>query len=432
MGQDGAWSPDGKRLAYANGSDLFLAESDGTEPHKLVSVTGSVLTPVWSPDGSELRLTVQDLKTGANSLWKVSAEGANLRPLLPGWHNPPNECCGKWTADGRYFVFQSQGQIWALPEKRDLLQRALGKSFQLTSSPMALAWPLPGRDGKKLFVVGQTLRVELLRWDSKSGQFVPFLSGISAQDVSFSKDRQWVAYVSYPEGMLWRSKPDGSERLQLSYPPLYATLPSWSPDGKRIVFSNWNLPARRPGRAYLVSADGGSPRELMSGDAGPHWDPNWSPDGSKIVFSGDPSVATAIRVVDLKTHQVSTLPGSEGLFSPRWSPDGRYIAAMPADSQSVVLFDFKAQRWSKLAKGNAGYPSWSKDGQYVYFLRYLNDPAVLRVRISDRKVEQVVDLKNFRTGGYFGFWLGVAPDDSPLLLRDTGSQEIYALDWEAP
>jgi Tol biopolymer transport system component len=367
VGQDGAWSPDGKRLAYANGSDLFLAESDGTEPHKLVSVTGSVLTPVWSPDGSELRFTVQDLKTGANSLWGVSAGGSNLRPVLPGWHNPPNECCAKWTTDGRYFVFQSQGQVWALAEKRGLLRKATSKPFQLTSSPMALAWPLPSRDGKKLFVVGQTLRVELVRWDSKSGQFVPFLSGISAQDVSFSKDGQWVAYVSYPEGMLWRSKPDGGERLQLSYPPLSAMLPSWSPDGKQIVFSNWNWSARRPGRAYLVSAKGGSPRELMSGDAGPHWDPNWSPDGSKIVFSGDPTVASAIHVVDLKTHQVSTLPGSEGLFSPRWSPDGRYIAAMPADSQSVVLFDFNAQRWSELAKGNAGFPSWSKDGQMFTF-----------------------------------------------------------------
>ena len=150
------------------------------------------------------------------------------------------------------------------------------------------------------------------------------------------------------------------------------------------------------------------------------------------MFSGNPTVSTAIHVVDLKTHQVSTLPGSEGLFSPRWSPDGRYIAALPANSQSVVLFDFETQHWSELAKVSAGWPNWSKDGQHIYFLRYQNDPAVLRVGISDRKVEQVVDLKNFRMAGYFGFWLGLAPDDSPLLLRDTGTQEIYALDWEAP
>ena len=105
---------------------------------------------------------------------------------------------------------------------------------------------------------------------------------------------------------------------------------------------------------------------------------------------------------------------------------------MPADSLSIVLYDFETQHWSELAKANAGYPSWSRDGQYVYFLSAPNAPAVLRVRIGDRKLEQVVDLKSIRMAGYFDFWLGLAADDSPLLLRDTGTQEIYALDWEAP
>ena len=105
---------------------------------------------------------------------------------------------------------------------------------------------------------------------------------------------------------------------------------------------------------------------------------------------------SALRVLELKTHQVSTVPGSKGLFSPRWSPDGRYIVAMPADSLSLFLFDFQTQKWSELAKARAAFPNWSRDGQYVYFLRWLDKPAVLRVRISDRKVEQVFDLTNLR------------------------------------
>jgi Tol biopolymer transport system component/tRNA A-37 threonylcarbamoyl transferase component Bud32 len=431
VGQGGAWSPDDKRLVYANGSDLFLATSNGAEPHKLVSLTGWALAPVWSQDGSELRFSVKDLMTGATSLWEVSADGRNLHPLLPGWHNPPDECCGKWTADGNYFVFQSQGQIWVLPEKGGLLRKPSSKPFQLTSGPIALSSPLPSKDGKKLFALGQTMRGELVRWDSRSAQLVPFLSAISVRDVTVSKDGQWVAYVSYPENTLWRSKTDRSERLQLSYPPLEVMFPQWSPDSKQIVF--YALSAGKPPKAFLVSADGGTPQELMPGNAETQLDANWSPDGSKIVFSGNPPGTTAVLMLDLKTHQVSKLPGSEGLWSPRWSPDGRYIVAMPANTLSVVLFDFETQHWSELANANcAAYPSWSKDGQYVYFLRTPNDPAVLRVRISDRKVDRVVDLKNFRMAGYFGLWLGLAPDDSPLLLRDAGSQEIYALDWEAP
>ena len=108
------------------------------------------------------------------------------------------------------------------------------------------------------------------------------------------------------------------------------------------------------------------------------------------------------------------------------------LPAMPSDSRSLTLFDFKTQKWSVLARANAGYPCWSRDGQYVYFLQMPPDPGVLRVGIRDRKVEQVASLKGFQTTGYFGDWLGIAPDDSPLLLKDTGTQEIVSLDWQAP
>ena len=79
-----------------------------------------------------------------------------------------------------------------------------------------------------------------------------------------------------------------------------------------------------------------------------------------------------------------------------------------------------------------GFPNWSKNSDYVYFLHGENQPSVMRVRLRDRKVESVADLKNFRLTGYYGAWLGMAPDDSPILLRDTGTQEVYALDWQVP
>jgi eukaryotic-like serine/threonine-protein kinase len=69
-----------------------------------------------------------------------------------------------------------------------------------------------------------------VRYDPESKQFVPYLSGISAEGVSFSKDGQWVAYTSYPEGTLWPSKVDGSDRLQLTSAPMQAFLPRWSPE----------------------------------------------------------------------------------------------------------------------------------------------------------------------------------------------------------
>jgi eukaryotic-like serine/threonine-protein kinase len=431
VGQDAAWSPDGKLLAYADGSDMFLARNDGTESRKLVSASGRAFYLAWSPSGNKLRFTAIDDKTRGNSLWEVSAQGTNLHALFPGWHSPSDECCGKWTADGKYFIFQSQGQIWALSEAEGFLRQWRSKPIQLTSSPLSLFTPIPSKDGKKLFVAGRGYRGELERGEARSGRFTPFLSGISVEDVVFSNDGQSVAYVTYPEGILWRSKLDGSDKVQLSSPPLFAALPRWSPDGKQVAFYNYSV--GKPGRIYLVSADGDSPRQMLPEDIEPKQDPDWSPHGDRIIFGSVPAdPKSALRVLELKTNQVSTVPGSKGLFSPRWSPDGRYIVAMPADSLSLFLFDFQTQKWSELAKARAAFPNWSRDGQYVYFLRWLDNPAVLRVRISDHKVEQVFDLTNLSTIGNIGPWLGLAPDDSPLLLRDIGTQDVYALDWEEP
>jgi Tol biopolymer transport system component len=431
VAQAAAWSPDGQRIVYADGNDIFLANVDGSEAHKLVSAPDGAFDLAWSPDGTVIRFTVRPFEGPQASLWQVSISGGDLHPLLPAWHTPHDECCGRWTADGKYFVFQSQGNIWALAAKGNWFGKADIQPTQVTSGPMTFVSPLPSKDGKKLFVVGALAHGELSRYDSQSAGFVPFLSGISADSVTYSRDGQWVAYASYPEGTLWTSKLDGSQRLQISYPPLWAEEPCWSPDSKQIAFNAFSNGQKA--KLYTVSSDGGTPRELLPGDSqGDQFDPCWSPDGTRIVLgSGYSNPNATIRILDLRTHQVSTLPGSKGLFAPRWSPDGRSIAAMPIDSNSLMLFDLAAQRWEEIAKITAAFPLWSKTGEYIYFLHQQDQMSVMRVRIRDRKLERVADLKNFRQTGNYGYWLGLALDDSPLLLRDIGTQEIYALDWQA-
>jgi eukaryotic-like serine/threonine-protein kinase len=426
--QAAAWSPDGLRMVYADGSGLFLANSDGNES-QLASLPGLVFDPAWSPDGATIRFRVGGEFTTQGSLWEISVNGKNLHPLLPGWHNPASECCGRWTADGKYFVFQSRGNIWGMGENRSWFGKVNSQPVQLTSGPMSFFSPLPSKDGKKLFAVGALSRGELTRYDVKSGAFVPFLSGISAESVRFSKDGQWVAYVSFPEGTLWKSKADGSQRMQLSFPPLIALLPGWSPDGKQLVF--YGLLPGKDAKMFIVSADGGTPRELLPEDPEKKYDADWSPDGTRIIFGNGPTLPTSsIRILDVNTQQLSTVPSSAGLYSPRWSPDDRYIAAMNFDSRSLMLFDFQTQKWEEIAKITLGFPNWSRKGDYIYFLHEANEPSVMRVRIRDRKMERVADLKAFRQGGFYSVWLGMAFDDSPLLLRDTGTQEIYALDWQ--
>ena len=438
------WSPDGKMLAYCYWNDLFLARSDGTEAHKLVTLRGLPYDPQFSPDETKLRFSTSDPKSGDRSLWEISTQGTNLHPLVPGLHTPADEEHGKWTPDGKYFVFESKGQIWVLPEKTGFFRRSIGTPVRLTDSPLNLGSPLPSKDGRKLFVVGHRLLGELVRHDAKSGEFLPFLSGISAEFVTFSKDGQWVAYVTYPDGVLWRSKVDGSERQPLSNGGMYARLPRWSPDGKQIVFYGWDLEGKlqidqrngvsgQPYKVYAVSRNGGVPEQLIPNDPDPQSDPNWAPDGSKIVFAGRVNTdSSVIRVLDVASHQISILPESQGYFSPRWSPDGRYVAALSAKTDGIFLFDLRTRKWSELTESSAGFPNWSADGKYLYFLGRVPNRAVLRVGILDRRVELVADLDNLPTTGYWSTSFTLTPDDSPLLLRNLGTQDVYALDWEAP
>src|SRR5260370_3353401 len=258
--------------------------------------------------------------THPGSLCQVSANGSAPHRLLTAWHTPPNECCGQWTPDGKYFVFQSEANIWARAEKGNLLGKADTQPVQLTSGPMSFFSPLFSKDGKKLFVVGALSRGELARYDTKSAAFVPFLSGISADSVSFSRDGQWVTYVSFPEGTLWRSKSDGSQRIQLTYPPLSVRLPSWSPDGQQIVFYAFSSGPEKP-KLYTVSADGGTPRELIPETSPEERDATCSSNGSRISFGSGPSDPTsAIRILNVSTNQISPLPDSQRYFFTRCSP----------------------------------------------------------------------------------------------------------------
>ena len=445
VGHAGNWSPDGRKIVWANGPDLYVSNSDGTGSRRLLSAKpdDTIWRPTWSPDGRRLRF----YEPGGKGFWEVSADGTGLRPFLPSWNEA---CCGFWTPDGKYFVFASSRRgltsldLWAIREDAGLFPKVNREPVQLTAGPADLGvGSVLSRDGKKIFTFGQEPRGEALRYDARSQQFLPYLGGISVEWPTFSKDGQWVAYTRYPQGDLWRSKVDGSQQLQLTFSPLKAFRPRWSPDAKRIAFDGATETAggTEASHIYVVPADGGSGPQQLAPAGTDSADATWSPDGNSLMF-GRCSRNCAIHIMDLRTQQVSAVPGSEGSFSPRWSPDGRYIAAIPAaaaDANGVtprlVLFDFTTEKWMDLAKMNdVGWPNWSGDGKSVYFEDGGSAPAIFRVRISDRKLERVVSLKEMRQTGTFGSQggLSLTPDDSPLILRDTGVEEIYALDWEAP
>ena len=440
-GGAGQWSPDGRQLVFTKGEDVYLAKSDGTDVRKLFTLANGAGNPQFSPDSTRIRFHVWKEKDFSNSIWEIRTDGTNLHPLLPGWRrNPPSECCGVWSSDARYFLFLNDnpvlggGNIWALQESNSAFRKYPSRLFQLTTGPMlfgAMTW---SPDGKKLFAQGFQKRGELIRYDAQRRGFVPFLSRIWASDVSFSRDGEWVAYVSYPEGKLWSSRVDGSDRLQLTNPPVFAFMPRWSPDGTQIAFMD--IQAGRAFKILLISAQGGAAQEMLAENL-PQGDPGWSPDGKQMVFGRFVNEKPTIQLLDLNSKQVSIIPGSQGLFSPRWSPDGWYLAALPVNQRKIVIFDFKRQKWSDWVSGQGqpSYPAWSRDGKYLYFESWLSDtPGYYRVLLGQTRPELVVDLKDLHQfyGPIIGSWSGITADGSPLFVRDTSTDEIYALDLELP
>jgi eukaryotic-like serine/threonine-protein kinase len=436
-GQDAVPTPDGD-LLVSHATDLIVIPRNGTAPRKFLNFgDAGAYWLRWSPDRKTLRFVVAD--ASRYRIGEVSSTGSNYHLLFPDWHPTDYTLHGNWTPDGKFFVFQvihnGRSDLWAVREQGDLFHKLSSEPIQLTSGPLSFHSPQPSVDGKKIFVIGEQPRAELVRYDAKSSQFISYLGGISAREVMFSPDGQWVSYISFPDGELWRSRADGTQKLQLTMSPFWVDSAGWSPDGRQIAFAG--SPPGEASQLYIVPAEGGTPRKIVAGQLNVTR-VSWAADGSSITFGYASSPNTSVlRSLDLQTKKVTTLPDApdgQRLLSPLRSPVGNHAVAITQDGQKLMLFDFAANKWSELSHIGVGNTQWSRDGQYVYFGNGSSqDPAVYRVRVADHKVESVCSLKDFRRAlSYWIAWMGLTPDGSPLLMRDTGTQEVYALDFHVP
>jgi serine/threonine protein kinase/Tol biopolymer transport system component len=441
-----AWSPDGQRIAYAKGGELWEVDADGSNPRRIATAHAQIDPVFWSPDGTLLRFYTSD-----SAIWEVRPDGSGFRKWFPGLDS---EGFGisplGWTPDGKYFVvMRNDSTTWILPEKPGFLARMSTKPMQLLSGQRKLLWI--SHDGKKAYVAeGGIVRYTLVTFDPQVNATIPLkgFSGVSAQDPSFSRDGEWIAYSKGDPRELWRSRADGiGLPLRLTSDRLEGSLPAWSPDSRELAFMGGK--AHEPRRIYLISPDGGSPKLLVPDNLWPidpnaqsGWQgaPSWSPDGTQIAFGENgrdfPIPPTcAIHIYDLHTQRLSSLPGSDGLWTARWSPDGRYLAATARDNEKLMLYDFKTQKWSQLDDGFIGdNPAWSHDGKYLYYMKpYGDPPAMLRIRLPGGKPERVADLSVLaQRPGTITKWSSLTPKGALLLINHDADQEIYAYDLKLP
>jgi len=428
-----SWAPDGEQIAYATNNGLYLVRRDGTAIRKLADMPGASWKLQFSPDGTRIRFDALDKRRNLPSIWEVAMDDTHARLLFPEIDQPLHT--GAWTKDGKYFFFNSHQpekdrdeDLWVSLES-STFGRVGHFAVRLTSGPMSFGYVLPSPDGKQLYALGTQSRAELMRYDTRSKQFVPYLSGTSASAADTSRDGQWVAYVSYPDLTLWRCKLDGTQRMQLTSAPMQVVTPQWSPDGTRIAFTD--VAPGKTSKIYVIGSTGGKPEEIMPDDGLAEIDPSWSPDGNSIVFGR--SIAEAqrkIQRIDLKTHTISTLPGSEGLFSPRLSPDGHYVAAFPADASKLMLYDFRTNQWKPSGSGPFQFNTWSRDSKRIYLLNKNAGNEIVRFDVVRQRFESVVSLQHIEQGGRE--WVGLAEDESPLLVFDKSVSDVYRLDLKIP
>jgi Tol biopolymer transport system component/DNA-binding winged helix-turn-helix (wHTH) protein len=439
---DATFSPDGKRIALAKTDGVFLADLNGSNLRRIASAPGRNEFIAWSPDGKLLRFTQYNSTTGASSLWEVTPQGRNLRLVLPPSTELAVECCGRWTSDGAYYLFTSgrtgHGELWALKEPLAGISWLRHKPIRLTSSPIFYGEALPANRGHIVYAHGGSMEeFELASVDAKTSQAKPLLSGTKATDVGYSPDRQWIYYLTGEA--LWRSRPDGRERLQLATNSPIDSIypPRWSQDSKSILFLEQN---RGGDQIYIVPAEGG-PLRAISGPGQHRGWPDWSPDGQKVVFSveEEPQKGQAreggVFVHDLRTAQSTRVPGSAGFYAVRWSPDGQYLAAVSEDSKALKLYDIRQKRWTEIARGNfISTPQWATDSMYVYFQDILESgEPVYRFRPKVGSLERVHSFEDLLKSGALrcGF-IGFGPDGSLLVQLARGGGNLYKIELDLP
>ena len=257
LASDAGWSPDGASIDWAAGPQISQTQVDGGDTKRILTVKGtspgniSISDFRVSPDRTRIRLTVVAPGSYTGAIWEARSDGGDLRPMFSARDGMGSTCCGVWTADGKYYVFQSyrgkDWNVWAIRERQHWWEKTDGKPVQLIVGPMSSQLPMPSVDGKRIFFVGTVHRGELVRYNVQRQDLASILPGISADAAVYNQDESRVAYVTVPDGTLWQSKADGGDRHQLTFAPMEVALPRWSPDGKRIAFMG-----REPGKPWKI------------------------------------------------------------------------------------------------------------------------------------------------------------------------------------
>jgi len=377
--------------------------------------------------------------TNAYRIWEAASLSSPPHAISFGIEAlAPHQCCGSWNKDGSVYFFQALvngfWQIFAQPGNQGIFVRSSYTADQLTTGLVQYSSPVASPDSDRLYVLSQSHKSEVVRYDLATQQWTPIAEGVPADTAAFSKDGKSQAFTRMPDHTLWRcSMPGCTSPVQLTFAPVRATMPRWSPNGQKIACMTRT--AGGAWQATLISVAGGPAFHIPAGAGAA--DPSWSPEGNRIAFAAVPGQnqrsAQPIQIYDMGKKETTEIRGAEGYDSPLWSPDGLFLAAVRSDSRELAFYEFSTGKWRHSPGTRAGYLNWSSDSKRVYFLSPAGDtPAsVMTVDVATMSKNRVVDLSGIRRpASGFGEWIGLDHSDSPLALRDLSTEQILTWRFE--
>jgi serine/threonine protein kinase/Tol biopolymer transport system component len=431
LAEHARWSPEGA-VVFSDQRTLYKIDEDGRNLRKIWDAPGDLRALSFSPDGRQLSVTIGVSATvGADSaptrLWSVGADGQNAHPLRLDWPANASQHSGQWTPDGQHFVFSSDRE-----ERTNLYELATPPWFafwrkptaaRITGNQLPILAAAPMRDSQGLFVLGKTDEGAMRAYDPRSKKLLPYLDDLSMIEFVISPDRQWMAYTEYPSRQLWKSRLDGSDRVQLT--SSIALMQQWSPDGKWLAYTSFH-------NVYLVSAAGGAPQKLTP-DGTDGVAPSWFPDGKSIAFNNYPypDKPFRIHVIDLATRRISDMPGADGYYVPSWSPDGKYMVAMAQNPSRMVFYSAQTKKWKDLHTFDVpwNFWTWASDSRSIYMGLVLGKNGIYQLTVPQGEWKQLSGLDGVNDPQGADAFMSLTPDGQPAIMSRTGVGQIYSLRW---
>jgi Tol biopolymer transport system component len=366
-----AWSPDGKKIVCATEgvidimarptrSQLWLIDVESGK--KKLLFKGDAVHPSWSPHGSRIVFWGLSGEAGQRDISSIPSAGGNAVKLTT---DPAVDWNPIWSPDGKYIYFSSSRggsmNLWRVPVDENS-GKATGGAKPVTSPSLWSGFLSISQDGKNLIYTSLERRsnIQKLPFDPESetiaGPPVPVTQGSKVYDFpDVSPDGEWVAFRSIGnQEDIYVCRSNGTELRKLTDDAFRDRGPTWSPDGKRIVFYS-----DRGGRYqfWSIHADGSGLQQLTNISGRSLWFPRYSPDGSQLIGfnESDTVIFDTSQPLPWTNGTVLPRPGEQMAFqSSSWSSDKKQITGagvLLSDASSfpaVLIYSQESKQYTIL------------------------------------------------------------------------------------